>query len=245
MDRSASTTCNATSDRQVSLPQVDVYGAVHKGIRYALLDLLRRMGTVAPTDTSGVEMVLDDLDGAFYLCVAHSAQEERYVHSAIEAASPGALARFDAAHAKLAEILDELRTATGEVLCAAPEARPGRFRLLYLRYSTFVARALEHMSDEEIAVQGLLEQLFSVEQLRTIRQTMLGSIGPEEWLVFLRVMVPAAAPHERAALLAQPRAALSREAFEAVMATVKRCLTAAEVRDLERRLSNLEGADPC
>ena len=238
MDRSTPTTCDVTSDAPVRLPQVDVYGAVHKGIRYALLDLLRRMGTVAPTDTSGVEMVLDDLDGAFYLCAAHAAQEDRYVHSVIEGARPGALARFDAVHAALGEILEALRTATGEVLCAAPELRPGRFRLLYLRYATFVAQALEHMSEEEIEVQALLEQLFSLEQLRAIQHSMLGSIGPEELLVFLRVMVPAAAPHERAALLAQPRAALSRDAFEAVMSTVKRCLTAGEARDLERRLSN-------
>lgn len=221
------------------MPQVDVYGAVHKGIRYALLDLLRRMGTVAPNDTSGVDMVLDDLEGAFYLCAAHSAQEERYVHAEIEATSPGALGRFDAAHAGLGDMLDRLRTATVEVQCAEPAVRPGSFRSLYLRYSSFVAQALEHMSQEELEVQALLEQLFAPEKIRAIQTSMLGSIGPEELLVFLRVMVPAATPNERAALLAQPKAALSREAFEAIMRTVRRCLNVAEVRDLERRLEQL------
>jgi hypothetical protein len=221
------------------LPQVDVYGAVHKGIRYALLDLLRRMGTVAPSDASGVDMVLDDLEGAFYLCAAHSAQEERYVHTVIEAESPGALGRFDAAHAGLGDILDQLRTATVEVQCAEPEARPGAFRVLYLRYSSFVAQALEHMCQEELEVQALLERLFGPDKIRAIQTSMLGSIGPEELLVFLRVMVPAATPNERAALLAQPKAALSREAFEAIMLTVRRCLNAAELRDLERRLEQL------
>src|SRR5262252_8345330 len=201
MDRSVPTNSDSAMPPDPRLPQVDVYGAVHKGIRYALLDLLRRMGTVAPTDASSVEMVLDDLDGAFYLCAAHAAQEERYVHAAIEAASPGVLARFGAAHTALGDVLEELRTATSEVLCAAPESRPGGFRALYLRYSTFVAHALEHMSEEETVVQDLLERLFSVEQIRTIQRDMLGSIGPEELLVFLRVMVPAAAPSERAALL--------------------------------------------
>jgi hypothetical protein len=221
------------------LPQVDVYGAVHKGIRYALLDLLRRMGTIAPNDASGVDMVLDDLEGTFYLCAAHSAQEERYVHAVIESASPGALGRFDAAHAGLGDILERLRTTTVEVQCAEPDARPGSFRLLYLRYSSFVAQALEHMSQEELEVQALLEQLFVPDKIRAIQRSMLGSIGPEELLVFLRVMVPAATPNERAALLAQPKAVLSREAFEAIMLTVRRCLNVVEVRDLERRLEQL------
>lgn len=235
MDRFA----NSTPDSGARLPQVDVYGAVHKGIRYALLDLLRRMGTVAPSETSEVDMVLDDLEGAFYLCAAHAAQEERYVHTVIEAESPGALVRLDAAHAGLGDILEQLREATAAVQCADSAARPGLFRSLYLRYSSFVAQALQHMCEEEIEVQALLERMFLPEKIRSIQQGMIASIGPEELLAFLRVMVPAAAPNERAVLLAQPRASLSRDAFEAIMLTVRRCLNAAEVRDLERRLAQM------
>jgi hypothetical protein len=235
MDRFA----NSTPAAVARLPQVDVYGAVHKGVRYALLDLLRRMGTVAPSETSEVDMVLDDLEGAFYLCAAHSAQEERYVHAVIENESPGALVRLDAAHAGLGDILEQLREATAAVQCADPDARPGLFRALYLRYSSFVAQALQHMCEEEIEVQALLERMFLPEKIRTIQHGMFTSIGPEELLVFLRVMVPAATPNERAVLLAQPKASLSREAFEAIMLTVRRCLNAAEVRDLERRLEQM------
>jgi hypothetical protein len=184
-------------------------------------------------------MVLDDLEGAFYLCAAHSAQEERYVHAVIEAESPGALLRYDAVHSGLGDILERLRSATVDVQCAEPDARPGLFRLLYLHYSSFVAKALEHMCEEELEVQALLDRLFPAEKVRAIQISLLGSIGPEELLVFLRVMVPAATPNERAALLAQPKAALSREAFEAIMLTVRRCLNVAEVRDLERRLEQL------
>jgi hypothetical protein len=239
MDLAATSSSDSEATPEARLPQVDVYGAVHKGIRYALLDLLRRMGTVAPSDTSGVDMVLDDLEGAFYLCAVHSAQEERYVHAVIEGESPGALGRYDAAHAGLGDVLEELRAATVEVQCAEPEQRPGLFRLLYLRYSRFVAQALEHMCEEELEVQALLERLFPVEKIRAIQLSMFGSIGPEELMVFLRVMVPAATPIERVSLLAQPKAALSREAFEAIMLTVRRCLNLAEVRDLERRLEQL------
>jgi hypothetical protein len=233
MDRFAHST---PPDAAPHLPHVDVYGAVHKGIRYALLDLLRRMGTVAVSDSSEVDMVLDDLEGAFYLCAAHSAQEERYVHAVIEAESPGALVRLDAAHAGLGELLEQLRETTVAVQCADAESRPGLFRHLYLRYSSFVAHALQHMCEEEFEVQALLERTFSTEKIRSIQQSMLASIGPEELLAFLRVMVPAATPVERVSLLEQPKAALSREAFEAIMLTVRRCLNAAEVRDLERRL---------
>lgn len=239
MDLPATLTPNSEATPFVRLPEVDVFGAVHKGIRYALVDLLRRMGTVTPSDASEVDMVLDDLEGAVYLCAAHSTQEERYVHAVIEARSPGALSRFDAAHAGLGDILEVLREHTVAVQCAEPGARAGLFRVLYLRYATFVAQALHHMSEEELIVQPLLEQLLTPDELRATYASMIGSIGPEELMVFLRVMVPAATPTERVSLLAQPKAALSREAFEAIMLKLRRCLTAAELRDLERRLEQL------
>ncbi|HKP57050.1 MAG TPA: hemerythrin domain-containing protein [Polyangiales bacterium] len=221
------------------LPQVDVYGAVHKGIRYALLDLLRRMGTVAPSDTSNLDMLFDDLDGAFYLCATHAEQEERYVHRAIEAASPGALTALDAAHAGLGELLEALRAAMADLGGAPAEHKPGLYRRFYLQYSSFVAQCLEHMSQEELGVQALLERLFTTEQIHAIQSSMLASIGPEELKVFLRVMVPAATPIERVSLLAPPKATLPREAFEAIMLTVRRCLNADELRDLERRLERV------
>ena len=224
---------------QPTLPQVDVYGAVHKGIRYALLDLLRRMGTVAASDTSNFDMLLDDLDGAFYLCATHAEHEQRYIHGVVEQASPGALTALDAAHDGLGELLESLRTAMAELSGAPAEHKPGMYRLFYLQYCRFVAQCLEHMAHEELHVQALLERLFSSEQIGAIQARMLGSIGPEELRVFLRVMVPAVTPSERVSLLAPPRAALSREAFEAIMHTVRRCLNAAELRDLERRLEQM------
>jgi len=224
---------------QPGLPQVDVYGAVHKGVRYALLDLLRRMGTVAASDSSQLDMLLDDLDGAFYLCATHSEQEERYIHSAIEAASPGALTTLEAAHAGLGELLEALRVAMSALTSAPPEQKPGLYRSFYLQYSSFVAQCLEHMAQEELHIQALLERLFSADQIRDMQSSLLASIGPEELLVFLRVMVPAATPTERVSLLAPPKAALPREAFEAIMLTVRRCLNAGELRDLERRLEQM------
>lgn len=224
---------------QPGLPQVDVYGAVHKGIRYALLDLLRRMGTVAANDSSNLDMLLDDLDGAFYLCATHAEHEERFIHGVVEARSPGALVGLEVAHAGLGELLESLRTAMSTLGSASPEHKPGLYRLFYLQYCRFVAQCLEHMAQEELHTQTLLERLFTTEQIGEIQARMLASIGPEELLVFLRVMLPAVTPSERVSLLAPPRAALPREAFEAIMLTVRHCLNPAEVRDLERRLEQM------
>ena len=223
-----------------ALPEVDVYGAVHKGVRYALLDLLRRMGTVSPLETANVEMVLDDLDGLFYLCAAHAEHEERFVHQRVEERAPGALARFDTAHAALSEVLEAMRALMVEVQGATPETRAAHYRHLYLRYASFVAQALEHMTQEELEIQPLLDRLFTADEVREIYATISAAVGPEELRVFLRVMIPAATPVERVSLLAQPKAALSREDFEALMQTVRRCLTSAEARDLERRLEQAE-----
>ncbi|HKU37296.1 MAG TPA: hypothetical protein VJR89_04095, partial [Polyangiales bacterium] len=158
----------------MDLPAVDVYGAVHKGIRYALLELLRRMGTVDPLDGSSFDMLFDDLDGAFYLCAAHAEQEERYVHKVVEAHSPGALRGASDAHEALGQQLEQLRAALSELACADAPAKPGLYRVFYLQYSSFVAQCLEHMVQEELRVQALLEQLFSEAEVRAIQSSMLG-----------------------------------------------------------------------
>lgn len=223
-----------------ALPEVDVYGAVHKGVRYALLDLLRRMGTVAPDDSAGVEMVLDDLDGLFYLCVVHAEHEERYIHERIEARKPGASSRFGAVHAGLHERVEALRVLMAEVQGADAAEKPARYRSLYLRYCSFVAQALEHMTEEELEIQPLLDRLFTVDEVRAIFAEVSSAIGPEELRAFLRVMIPAATAVERVSLLGRPKASLSQQDFESLMQTVRRCLTPAEARDLERRLEQLD-----
>ena len=67
----------------------DIYGPIHKGLRLAHGELLRRMGR-ADFD-AGVEAgLLADLRTHLELASKHLAHEEGVIHPALEARTPGA-----------------------------------------------------------------------------------------------------------------------------------------------------------
>ncbi len=219
------------------LPQVDLYGTVHKGLRLALCSLLTRMGSTDFSDPHRVAAVLDDLEGVLYLCESHIAHEEAHIHPAVDRKRPGFTSTLVAEHADHDSSIRELRALAGAV-AAAPTASNAAFgRALYLRFSSFVSENLAHMVEEETEVEALLSSLFSTAELTAIHEALIGSIGPDEMVAFLRVMVPASSPEGRFALLSGPRAAMPPAAFEALLRSFRPSLEEADWRDLTSRFA--------
>lgn len=186
-----------------AVPALDLYGPVHKGLRFALCDLLVRLGQASERDVAALSMTLDDFEGVLYLLRAHSAHEEHRLHTALDARRPGAAQQLAAAHGEMEQAMRELRE-----FAAALGARPnaGLLRALYLRYSEFVGAQLAHMAEEERTAQPLFEALYSSEELLQLRAALLADIGPDEGVAFLRVMLAGADPALREVLLAQAAA---------------------------------------
>ena len=219
------------------LPQVDLYGTVHKGLRLALCSLLTRMGSTDFSEPRRAAVVLDDLEGVLYLCEHHIDHEEAHIHPAVDRKRPGFIAALEAEHVDHAAAIRELR-ALAEAVVAAPAALSGPFgRALYLRFSSFVSENLAHMVEEETEVEALLSRLFSTAELTAIHDALIGSIGPDEMVAFLRVMVPASSPEGRFALLSGAKAAMPPAAFEVLLRSFRPSLEEADWRDLASRFA--------
>jgi hypothetical protein len=221
---------------KLPLPKVDLYGPVHRGLRWALSSLLVRMGATDMSDPSRLPRMLDDLDGVLYLCESHLDHEERFIHPALERRKAGAREQLDAEHAEHNAAIAELRTLATALVSAAPGSGAAIGRTLYLRFSSFVADNFVHMLEEETVVEPLLEQLYSAEELRALHDELLAAIGPEELLAFVRVMIPANGQPVRIALLAGAKAAMPQEAFAALLSSIRPSLDADEWAELTDRL---------
>jgi hypothetical protein len=218
------------------LPRVDLYGPVHKGIRWALTTLLTRLGAADFTDGAGTARLLDDLDGVLYLVSSHIAHEDRHIHPAIERRAPDASARLAEEHRQHTREIDDLRVLIADLASARPGAALAVGRRLYLAYSRFVANALVHMLEEETITEPLLEALYPVEELEAINDAILASIGPDELLAFTRVMVPANPRDVRVALLSGAKSAMPAAPFEILLESFRTQLDPEDFRDLSARL---------
>lgn len=219
------------------LPRFDFYGPVHKGLRWALSSVLVRLGSCTPADAANVQVALDDLEGVLYLFAYHAAHEDRHVHKALEARRAGSSAPFAAAHEKQEAMIAELRALAAQ-LAAAPAVEVAPIlRSLYLQFARFAAENLEHMTEEEVDGQSLLEALYTRDEIEQLSNQVRGAIGPDEMRAFLRVMALAAPRHDRALMLQRAQLTMPPEVFKALLTSVRAELSEADLRDLAARLA--------
>jgi hypothetical protein len=142
-----------------------------------------------------------------------------------------------AEHVDHASAIRELRALAQAVAAAPAESSAAIGRALYLRFSSFVSENLAHMVEEETEVEALLSRLFSTAELTAIHDALIGSIGPDEMLAFLRVMVPASSPEGRFAMLSGAKAPMPSAAFEVLLRSFRPSLEEADWRDLAGRFA--------
>jgi len=198
---------------QPYVPKYDLYGSVHKGLRFSLCELLSRFGQADATDSAGTQRLLDDLDGVLYMLDAHAAHENAHLHRALEARHAGASAHLAGTHERLDRKAAAVRVSAAAYAHVETEARAPALRALYLAYSTLVGEHLVHMADEELHAQRALDRLYEKEELGQIHGALLRDTGPEESTVFMSAMAAGSSPAERARLLLGFRAQAPEPAF--------------------------------
>lgn len=215
----------------------DFYGPIHKGLRKAQSDLLVRLGAADFGDARAVADLLADMREFLALAAAHIEHEHDHVHDALRAHGADCVDRLDHQHEAHRAAFAEVEVLIERIQAGGAPARAVLGRRLYLAFSAYVARDLEHMLEEETMAAPQLWSLFSDTELMTIEGRIVGSLSPEDAMAFMRLMIPAANPVERAAMLAGMRQQAPREAFDAVLEFAARPnLSPAEFADLASRL---------
>jgi hypothetical protein len=194
----------------------DFYGAVHKGLRLALSQLLVRLGAADPADAD-LPGLMAELRDQCLLSAGHLAHEDEVIHTALEARAPGSTIRLVQAHDHHRETFDEIATLIRQVETAPAADQARRLRTLYLRFSVFVADDFAHMAEEEQFMLPILQSLFTDDELREMEERITGGLAPEAMIAVARLMIPAATRTDRLAMLGAIRANAPAEAFDALI----------------------------
>ena len=219
----------------------DIYGSIHKGLRMAQLELLMRIGRADFGDDETVRSIISDMRMIMMLGASHLKHENDHIHRAMEKKQPSEVDRLEDQHdsherdfADLEDVLAAIETADGAM-------RKVLARRLYLGFTAFIAHDLEHMHEEETVANPMLHAMFTDHELEQIEMDIIAQLPPEKVIAYMRLMIPASNPDERASLLGGVKASAPPEAFAAVIDLAARpTLDARDFAALCRRLG-IEG----
>lgn len=215
----------------------DIYGAVHKGLRMAQLELLVRIGKADFADERTVASIIADMRMIMMLGASHLKHENDHIHRAMEKKQPGEVDRLEDQHESHERDFSELEDVLAAIEQADAPMRKVLARRLYLGFTAFIAHDLEHMHEEETVANPMLQAMFTDHELEGIEMNIIADLPPEKTIAYMRLMIPASNPDERASLLGGIKASAPPEAFNAVINLAARpTLTDRDFADLSRRL---------
>jgi hypothetical protein len=196
----------------------DFYSKVHKGLRLAESQLLVRLGACDGQDPDELTQLMADMVGFMAMAEHHLENEDRWIHTALEARAPGAAGGLAQGHLHHRRDFDELEALIGGIETQQGAARAKALQALYLRFTRYVAEDFLHMSEEEQLILPVLQSLFTDAELIAIEHDIVAALSPEQAIDFARLMIPASNPSERLEWVGGLREAAPPEAFAAVMA---------------------------
>lgn len=213
----SSATVRAALRAEPQRPRFDMYGAVHKGLRMAMADVLGAVGRMDPRDAEDLAATLERVRSLLALCRCHLRKENDFVHRAMEAAVPGSAGRIAEEHVEHERQIALLERAARGVEGAAPAARDAAANALYRQLALFVAENFEHMNAEETENNAVLWATYSDADLVRVHDALIASIEPDVMAEYLRWIVPAISPAERAGLYSGMQAGAPRAVFEQLL----------------------------
>jgi len=224
--------------RGAGAPRADLYLFVHKGLRAFLSDTLNRCGRMDASDEKDVAETLAQVRDLVAICRSHLEKEEKFLHPAMEARRPGASRQTSDDHVSHLQAFEDIEANVRDVEEAGIAERAAAARHLYHHLALFVAENLEHMHVEETENNEVLWATYTDEELMALQNQLIGSIPPDDMRTFLRWMIPAMAPAERAILLGGIKQNAPGEVFTMTMMSLKPHLAE---RDWNKLIAALAG----
>lgn len=206
----------------------DLYAGVHKGLRSFMAETLVSAGRMDVYDAPELAATLAQVRALLEACSVHLQIEEQFLHPALEARRSGSARATARDHEEHLRALERLEAAVQEVERALPDARTEAAMRLYRALALFVAENLEHMHAEETANNATLWATHTDAELAAIHKAIIASLPPPTAAGFMRWIVPAMSPAERAELFTGMQLGAPRAAFEGMLGIARAQLPASD-----------------
>jgi hemerythrin-like domain-containing protein len=216
-------------------PPIDLYREVHKGLRLALSDLVREVGSLDASDAESIGAfgsLFADLD--MMLATHHAHEDGGHLDELIaQHVDADVVQSIHEAHDRFDVLLHDLRVAVAALSSGGADTAR-----LYDDVVAFVAAYLLHMNVEEQQVMPALRADVDHDELFGITMEIRTSVPPPQMCVFLRYMLPAMNPDERAGTLGGMKAGAPPEIFDMFWGVAERSLAAGDLAEVADRIAS-------
>ncbi|HEX2059371.1 MAG TPA: hemerythrin domain-containing protein [Thermoanaerobaculia bacterium] len=212
--------------------RIDVYRNIHKGIRFMLFELVNQSGRADFTDAAALASLRAKVHDVFELLASHAHNEDEFIMPLVRDAAPKLAEEFAAVHEDQEAQLPGLLALLDSIDASAPDAE-AKGHAFAVQLSRVAGELLVHMADEELQLNPALWAAKGDAEIHDAEQRLVGSIPPPKMERYLRWMLPAMNPAERASFLG----VLPPPVFAFVRELASKVLTPAEDAALERALA--------
>ena len=210
----------------------DLYREIHKAMRLALFGVITQAGRIDGADDAAVAALVDEWATVEFLLRTHHVHEDEFCDELVRVHAPQLCDELEAGHRQADADLDRLHQAASSLSGVDASERPSALGALHLDLADFAASYLVHLRFEEDQVMPALNVAMADDELEAVTNAIRGSVPPPDMCVFIRYMVPAMNPAERADMLGGMHAGAPPEVFEVFRAAAEGCLDAADYRQL-------------
>ncbi|WP_374347815.1 hypothetical protein [Chitinimonas sp.] len=199
----------------------DLYVYFHKALRAYMGHVLMDIGRTDWRDAEDRSQQLEAVRELLLVCRNHIAQQNRYIHPAMEARQPGSTRLAADEHTGQLFAIDALALLADLVERVPAPERSQAGQRLYRELAVFVADCFEHMAVEESEHNEVLWAHYSDAELRAIEREMVSEAPAGQTPVLLDWMLPHLNPAERADMLGDMRQVAPNDVFERVMGRLR------------------------
>jgi hypothetical protein len=207
------------------MPRVDLFTAIHKGIRSLVYHQASALQATDFSDATEAQVSLSDLEHTLELLHEHSAHEEHFIFSELRRFEPGLVEELEGAHKTIARKIASAQAAatqTQEAAAAADKLSAGAE--LNRRFNELVAFSLSHNNDEERRAVAATTGHFPDEQLVNMRAGIQAGQTPERAAEWAGWMLPSLSGPELAGLPAGARASVPPPVFAGMVQVARGAL---------------------
>jgi iron-sulfur cluster repair protein YtfE (RIC family) len=222
-------------------PRFDVYGSLHKGIRFLMAEIMHEVGKSDVNATSELTSLGEKLRYLWDILYVHAKGEEEFIFPHLEKKDKALYMKLKQAHEKFEKDADVFRETFKELLKMKiePTEKQEQMTKFTKRYNLFVSEYFSHMQDEELKANPLLWEILDDEALMEILSNMSQKPTAELRNYFLPYLLRATNPAERVGVLMGMRRSMSEAVFNGTLMLAKASLIDSDWHKLKQTLDTL------
>jgi hemerythrin-like domain-containing protein len=222
-------------------PKYDVYGPVHKGIRFLMTEVMYDLGKSDTTNLSELTLLEEKLQNLWDILKIHAEGEEEFLFPVLERESKPLFSKLKEAHDKFDEQIEILSNDFRKItsIDTNEDEKAERLYKFIKQYNTFLSRYFSHLQDEELEANPILWKILSDDELIDIINKIAAKLTPELRQYFMPYFIKAINHTERLGLLMGMKKNMPEPIFNAILDMTQASLEESDWLKLKQSLDKL------